>query len=1298
MQPSDLQIHLPDLEQAIERRILNVTTDMAVPTVIEQMSQNRMSCAFVVEADQLVGIITERDIVRLTAAGANLSEIEIADVMTQNVATLIQSDSANLSTALTLFKQQRIRHLPVADPQGRVVGVVTPTSIRQALHPNNLLKWQRVGDAMTTRVIHAPLTATVLSLAQLMAERRVSCVVIVEGGTGDWKSDTLQPLTPVGIVTERDIVQYHTLGLDLAQTQANTVMSAPLIPAHPENSLWEVHQEMQRRHIRRLVITGDGGELAGILTQTNLLRALDITEMYSAVGVLQHLVEQRTAELSQINQSLRNEIAERQQVETMLRRTQSDIEQRVKHRTAELSVANQQLAQEIQERRQAEIALQENYSLLRAIIDATPGAVFFKDVQGHYQLINRAGAQLFNKSIEEMIGLTDLDLFPADVAAQIAVDDQKLLASNQSATFEETVTIQGELRHYLTTKTVHHDSLGNPLGVVGFAREITQLKQIQQTLSQVNQNLEQANKQLEHQVWERTAALRGMNQQLIQEIAERRSIQESLDQKNAEFEAILKAIPDALVFADVDRHMRLLNPAFTRMFGYSADEVRGSHTRVLYANVEDYEAQGRIRFNLNAEDRLKPYEVNYRRRHGDVFVSETVGTAVKDNNGQTLGFLGIIRDISDRKRTEAALVESQERYALAVQGSGAGLWDWNILTNEVYYSPRFKQILGYDDHEMAHHLSSFESLLHPDDHDWVCEQVNTHFRRRTPYEAEYRLRTKNGDYRWIYARGQAIWDDAGNPTRMAGSVSDISDRKRTEAALQESQERYALAVRGAGDGLWDWNILTNDLYLSPRFKQIMGYEDPELPNEFDAWESQLHPADRERVHGAVENHLNHQVPYDLEYRIRTKSGNYRWVRTRAQAIWDEGGNPTRMVGSISDISDRKRVEEELRQYQDRLEQMVESRTAELTQANQRLQQEITERQQIESSLKYQAELEKLISDISNQFINLNPEAVDQGIETALEALSEFMQADRGHVILRPNQSKTSQCIYAWCAPGVKPTQQDLNAGLLGADAPWLDQQLQQFGVARIASIADLPPEASAEKVLCQGDGIQSLVAVRIVYANSLLGLLSIESVRTETHWSERDITRLRIVAEIFASALEHRRSQDALVDRTRDLERSNADLEQFAYVASHDLQEPLRAVTSYGQLLSKRYDGQLDARANKYIGYIVDGGNRMQQLIQDLLNYSRVGKRVRTVQPIAGDQVLEKVLDNLAFAVTQATATITCAPLPQVMADEGQLIQLLQNLISNAIKFKGEDPPKIHISAIRFQERKWRTPRSASHY
>jgi len=155
------------------------------------------------------------------------------------------------------------------------------------------------------------------------------------------------------------------------------------------------------------------------------------------------------------------------------------------------------------------------------------------------------------------------------------------------------------------------------------------------------------------------------------------------------------------------------------------------------------------------------------------------------------------------------------------------------------------------------------------------------------------------------------------------------------------------------------------------------------------------------------------------------------------------------------------------------------------------------------------------------------------------------------------------------------------------------------------------------------------------------------------------------------------------------LHRSNADLEQFAYIASHDLQEPLRMVTSYVQLLQHRYQGQLDAKADMFIGYAVDGAARMQTLIQDLLAYSRVGHANEAFAPTDCACVLEQVQANLAAMIADAHATITAGPLPTVPADAGQLVQLFQNLIINGLKYRGESPPRMHVSAER-QNGMWR--------
>jgi signal transduction histidine kinase len=158
--------------------------------------------------------------------------------------------------------------------------------------------------------------------------------------------------------------------------------------------------------------------------------------------------------------------------------------------------------------------------------------------------------------------------------------------------------------------------------------------------------------------------------------------------------------------------------------------------------------------------------------------------------------------------------------------------------------------------------------------------------------------------------------------------------------------------------------------------------------------------------------------------------------------------------------------------------------------------------------------------------------------------------------------------------------------------------------------------------------------------------------------------------------------------REQDLARSNAELEQFAYVASHDLQEPLRAVVSYVQLLEKRYKDQLDERASKYIAYAVDGGQRMQTLINDLLSYSRVGRANEEFEPVETEQVLERAMTSVRIAIDESGAVVTHDPLPVVTADARMLTQLFQNLISNAIKFSGDRPPKVHVSSER-QSGEW---------
>jgi len=155
-----------------------------------------------------------------------------------------------------------------------------------------------------------------------------------------------------------------------------------------------------------------------------------------------------------------------------------------------------------------------------------------------------------------------------------------------------------------------------------------------------------------------------------------------------------------------------------------------------------------------------------------------------------------------------------------------------------------------------------------------------------------------------------------------------------------------------------------------------------------------------------------------------------------------------------------------------------------------------------------------------------------------------------------------------------------------------------------------------------------------------------------------------------------------------ELERSNTELERFAYVASHDLQEPLRMVSSYLQLLERRYKGKFDSDADEFISYAVDGASRMQMMINDLLQYSRVSTKGRPFKSTDCESVLERALTNLKMTIEESRAVVTHTPLPKIMADDIQLVQLLQNLIANAIKFRGKKSPRIHLSVKR-EESRW---------
>ncbi|MEH2307039.1 response regulator [Nostoc sp.] len=333
-----------DLESAIVRNPLIVSPSTSVMAAIAQMSgsrtvcsssreadmqiearhlEARSSCVLIVEGNQLLGIFTERDVVRLSSQMRRLENLAIADVMAHPVISLHQSAFTDLFLAVNLLQQYRIRHLPLLNEQDEIVGLLTHESLQQLSRPIDLLHLRLAKDVMTSEVICAAPSVSMLAITRLMAENRVSSVVLVKERVEQGQVIQL----PIGIVTERDIVQFQALELDFEQLQAEVVMSTPVFSVSPEYSLWKVQELMRQYLVKRIAVTGTQGELLGIVTQTSILKVLNPVELTNLVGVLEYQVNRLEAEKLALLKNRNAELEELVQQRTATLKAKAEREQ-----------------------------------------------------------------------------------------------------------------------------------------------------------------------------------------------------------------------------------------------------------------------------------------------------------------------------------------------------------------------------------------------------------------------------------------------------------------------------------------------------------------------------------------------------------------------------------------------------------------------------------------------------------------------------------------------------------------------------------------------------------------------------------------------------------------------------------------------------------------------------------------------------------------------------------------------------------------------------------------------------------
>ncbi|WP_336246634.1 ATP-binding protein [Gloeobacter morelensis] len=462
---------------------------------------------------------------------------------------------------------------------------------------------------------------------------------------------------------------------------------------------------------------------------------------------------------------------------------------------------------------------------------------------------------------------------------------------------------------------------------------------------------------------------------------------------------------------------------------------------------------------------------------------------------------------------------------------------------------------------------------------------------------------------------------------------------------QESKEQMCLntkhlhfALEAAHLGTWDWNALGNRVYWSDNMEQLLGLAAGTFAGTCEALLACVHPEDRAPVAAEIAEVLAQKRELRGEFRVVRPGGEVRWLKAQGRPVLGDDGAVVRMLGIVADITERRRTE------------------AQLQRQNQRI---------------------RLFSDIALKIRqSLQLEAI---LRTSVDEVQKLLAADRV-LIFRLWADGTGQVVQEAVLGGWPVA---LGQNIL--DPCFRNGYQEQYRQGRIGAIADIE---TAPIQPCHADflrrfAVRANLVVPILQREQLWGLLIAHQCSAPRQWSTFETELLLQLADQMGIALAQAQLLEQETQQRRELARSNTDLEQFAYVASHDLQEPLRMIGSYLQLLEQRYQDKLDPDAQEFIGYAVDGARWMQTLINDLLAYSRVGTRTERLGRIDADAALDHALTNLKPTIEKSGATVSRAALPKVIADATQLAQVFQNLVGNALKFHSPEPPQVDIGVRR---------------
>ena len=690
-------------------------------------------------------------------------------------------------------------------------------------------------------------------------------------------------------------------------------------------------------------------------------------------------------------------------------------------------------------------------------------------------------------------------------------------------------------------------------------------------------------------------------------------------QSEARFGRVMQAMTQIVCCTDADGRATYFNQKWYEVTGLNENQCLNLSLNFNFLQaIHPFERDTVSQSWLSALKERKSWEYEFRIVHKNQKACWYAAYAQPcfDEEEQVIEWVVTFNNINKYKRSEInfeqqseinleqqeAQTEIQkyfERLTLALDAAKMGSWHWDSFTNKNVWTPYHDIIFGYEPGNGEHTYEDWATRVHPEDLPFAEAAWQNALKEHKDYVCEYRIVLPECSIRWVESYGRYYYDDDGKALRMAGTVIDITERKKAQQALESSELRYSTLAQISPVGIYRCDIKANLLYVNQRWREITGYSFDRVINQ--GWRAIVHPEDKTRVEAEVQRTLEQAIPFECEFRFQRADNSVAWVLAQSVPEMNADGVLIGQVGTITDITYQKQSEKALRESEERFRSTFEQAAVGIAHA-----------------------------DKNGKFIRVN------------QKLCDILGYTRSELL----QRTFLQVTYA----------DDLGSDLKQV-RNLLSGKIQNFSMEK--------------RYICK-DGSVIWVEMTVSFVRQTNGEPDyFLSVIKDISQRKQAQTQLKLRAQ------EQEELNILLTETTSQLRKRNSELDQFAYVASHDLKAPLRAIANLSQWLEDDLSDILEPENLRHLELLRQRVYRMEALINGLLQYSRIGRVDNAEEKVDVNRLLTEIFDRLAppenFSIEVKT------PMPSLTTKGMMLRQVFTNLIDNAITHHNGSQGRIEV-------------------